>query len=80
MKKLFLMLSATLLLCSCSENKEIENKETIKPTVKNFTHEGHNYLWFEMGMGRSRTSGVVHDPDCDCYYNNCDSLYYDLWY
>lgn len=77
--KLSLLLVTVITLVSCESKKyETVKSGSIKPIVEKFTYNNHSYIWFESGIGRSATSGVVHDPNCDCYY--ADSLYYDLWY
>ena len=70
MKKLTIISLGLALLCSCSR-PTLESEATksvpdgIIPfdAVIHFRYKNHYYIKFK-GYERSRTSGVVHDPDC----------------
>lgn len=34
--------------------------------VEKFEYSGHTYISFTTGSAKTRTMGVVHDPDCKC--------------
>ena len=50
------------------------NKNDIRNTdnyeVVEFTHKNHDYIFVKIGMGKSGTGGLVHDPDCKFCNNN----------
>lgn len=48
-------------LCSCVNRGPVATTETgIPMRVTEFTYKGHSYIWF------SKSSGIVHNPDCRC--------------
>lgn len=44
------------------------NKNDIRNTdnydVVEFTHNNHDYIFVDVGMGQGRMGGLVHNPDC----------------
>lgn len=71
MKKLIIISLGLALLYGCSR-PTLESEATksvpdgIIPfdAVIHFRYKNHYYIKFTEGYERSRTSGVVHDPDC----------------
>ena len=72
MKKLLLLLGLLVTICSCepSTANVINQKQEVAVsyfnTVRHFEYEGHKYISFEQGYGKTATKGIVHDPDCYC--------------
>lgn len=67
MKKLIVIFTLILALVSCGEKFNYVNNRDINPNgevmrVRNFSHNGHEYLEF-IDVGRYGMS-VVHDPEC----------------
>lgn len=63
------LLFALLMLCctSCTDTVLIE--ETESPPfnrIIHFEYNGHKYIIFDRLEGMTGTSGVVHDPNCNC--------------
>ena len=59
-------------ICSCEPSEAIVTNQKQEVTmsyfhtIRHFEYEGHKYISFEQGYGRSATKGIVHDPDCHC--------------
>lgn len=71
MKKLTIISLGLALLCSCSRpTLESEATKSVPDGIIpfdaaiHFRYKNHYYIKFTEGYERSRTSGVVHDPDC----------------
>lgn len=72
MKKLLLLISLVVTICSCEPstaivtNQKQEAAMSYFQTIRHFEYEGHKYISFEHGYSKSATRGIVHDPDCHC--------------
>lgn len=57
-----------LLSCSQKTQEEIktDRQRQFREHVTIVEHNGHSYLFFKQGYGRSRYGGVTHNPDCEC--------------
>jgi uncharacterized protein YcfL len=73
MKKLLLLLSLLVTICSCEPSEAIvtNQKQDVAmrrfQAIRHFEYEGHKYISFECGYtSSSSTMGIVHDPDCHC--------------
>lgn len=72
MKKLFLLLSLVVTICSCDPSETIVTNQEQEVAmrrfriIRHFEYEGHKYISFECGYSTTSTMGVVHDPDCHC--------------
>lgn len=73
MKKLLLLLSLLVIICSCEPSTAIvtNQKQEVAmryfQTIKHFEYEGHKYISFgRRHTSSSSTMGIVHDPDCHC--------------
>ena len=60
-------LIAFLFLVTIKAN-DIHNSDNYE--VVEFTHKNHDYIFVKIGMGKSGTGGLVHDPDCKFCNNN----------
>lgn len=82
MKKILIFIIGFILLSSCTEkdrnrmkenskyhNEQLDTTRTYRAAnIDKFIFEGHRYIMFSGNSGYSGYAGVVHDPDCPCFY------------
>ena len=55
-------------------NEQIDTTRTYRAAhIDKFMFEGHRYIMFSGETGNQGYAGVVHDPDCPCFYKR-DSI------
>lgn len=70
MKRLVIVLSGLMLLCSCGPTYESKAMRSVPDGIipfdgaTHFKYKNHQYIKFVEGFGQYKISGVVHDPDC----------------
>ena len=55
------------------DHKPITTKKMdmrVRFRVSDFEHEGHQYIYFKEGGGKTASGGIVHNPNCSCYGSN----------
>lgn len=70
MKKIvFTLLLSMCLFTSCEPDKDIKrtkNDRPIRYSIEKIDFEGHEYLIYHEGYGRTRVGGFTHSENCQC--------------
>lgn len=62
MKKMFVILSVVMMLCSCGNNNEKEEYNSILNNMSYIEFDGHEYVRYFNGYRGS----MCHSPKCPC--------------
>ena len=72
---LLILLSVFCSSCNKSNKKSLLQNATLENISSDFRatefmFKGHYYIYFRTESARFETGGIVHNPDCKCFYSN----------